>query len=95
MTIQAPTVDYFDETTWPTVEIEVFKCCVVDGVYVGDTFMHNPDIPGDGPWFTVIHKDGVSVSLGFGTKEAAVAAIDNVTKYSLCHYEIDIEEIED
>jgi hypothetical protein len=83
MATEAPKIDYFDETTWPVIEIDVFRCC--------DEF-HNSEIDGDGPWFLVVTKDDVKITFGYGTKEATLAAMRGLTKYVGYRYEYDIED---
>lgn len=96
MATETPDVDYFDETTWPVVEIDVFKCCSeADGTYLGDVMTHNPAEPGDGPWFLVVDKDSVKITFGFGTKKEALASMRGLTHYVGYRYEYDVSELED
>lgn len=84
-------IDIVDEIKLPVVDIDIFKCCMHEGKYLGDLLLHNPDIPGDGPWFLVITQDGVSTTFGYGTKREALDAMDNLTRDSNRRYEIDID----
>ncbi len=86
MVTEAPKIDYFDETTWPIVELDVFRCC--------DEF-HDAKVAGDGPWFLVVTKDSVKITFGFGTKAEALSAMRGVTHYVGYRYEYDVEDRED
>lgn len=85
MTTEATKINYFDETTWPVVEIDVFKCC---------SFSHDPEVDGDGPWLLVVTKDDVKITFGYGTKEETLAAMRGLTHYAGYRYEYDIDDVE-
>ena len=91
MSIQSPTIHALDQTKWPIVEITVFKCCMDDGTYLGNPIIHDPTLPGDGPWFLTVKQRGVATSFGYGTKQEALSALDHLTRYVERRYEIDID----
>ena len=55
--------------------VKVFKCCSVDGAYYGDRLIHNPEVPGDGPWYLSIKTGDSFTEFGFGTKAAALSTL--------------------
>jgi hypothetical protein len=63
------------------VEIDVFKCCAAGGQYYGHQ-VHDPAVPGGGPWTVAIRKAGVEL-------------VGNMTRYPGENYEIDIDPTED
>lgn len=77
------------------VDIDVFRCCSVGGDYFGGLSVHDPDLPGDGPWFVRILKEGVDITFGFGTKAEALATVDGLTRFAEEVYEIEIDPTED
>lgn len=62
--------------------MRVFKCCTDDeGEYCGSKLIHDPDIPGDGPWYVAIKSgDKHRYENGFGTKEQALAFVTELTE---------------
>ena len=77
------------------VEIDVFRCCTVDGEYWGGTFIHDPELPGDGPWLVRITKLDVSITFGAGTKEDALRIVNSMSRFAEERYDIDISDDED
>jgi hypothetical protein len=76
------------------VEIDVFKCCAAGGQYYGHQ-VHDPAVPGGGPWTVAIRKAGVELLFGLPTKEEALKIVGNMTRYPGENYEIDIDPTED
>lgn len=73
------------------VDIDVFKCCMIDGKYLGDVMTHNPNLPGDGPWYVRIVKKGVALEFGTGTREKALEILTTLCREYDVDYQIDIE----
>jgi hypothetical protein len=77
------------------VEVDIFKCCSDNGEYLGNVLIHDPNVPGDGPWFMTVDKKGEHLTFGFGTKAEAIATLSALTRYAEERYEIDIDPTED
>lgn len=78
--------------TVETVEVYVFKCCTdEEGNYFGWPFIHNPEVAGDGPWFTAVVREGVRVEFGFPTKDEALAIVKALPQYYKVHYDVHVE----
>lgn len=85
------------------IEIDVYRCCTDSdgstgrpvGTYLGDTFVHDPDVPGNGPWYLKITQEGVTFELGFGTKAEAVRVSEAVPRYWNTTYEVTVDPWDD
>lgn len=60
-------------------EVRVFRCCTDDdGTYLGSPFIHDPDLPGDGPWYLAVidpDDDARRTEYGFATRDQALSKL--------------------
>lgn len=60
------------------LEIHMVKCCTVDGEYYGDG-VHDPTVPGDGPWYVQKWVDGdLKTDVGVGTRAEALNLLEQL-----------------